>query len=96
MFPSFLKLASPAGRIAHLGFSETPADIVPLEITKKELSIFGSRLNCGMFPLVIEWFKRGLDPEKLVSHSFPFTKARDAFTLIKEKPFETCKILLTF
>lgn len=96
LFPSFLRMASPAGRIAHLGFSERPAEIVPLEITKKELSIIGSRLNCNMFPRVIEWFKKGLDPEKLVSHTFPFTQVRDAFDLIEAKPLETCKVLLTF
>jgi L-gulonate 5-dehydrogenase len=96
LFPSLLRIASPAGRIAHLGFSEQPTEIVPLEITKKELSIIGSRLNCNMFPRVIEWFKKGLDPEKLVSHKFPFTQVREAFQLIEEKPLETCKVLLTF
>jgi L-gulonate 5-dehydrogenase len=96
IFPSLLRMASPAGRIAHLSFSERPAAISSLEITKKELSILGSRLNCNMFPRVIEWFGRGLDPEKLVSHTFPFTQVRDAFALIEEKPLETCKVLLTF
>jgi len=96
LFSSFLRMASPAGRIAHLGFSETPAKIVPLEITKKELSIIGTRLNCGMFPRVREWFVKGLDPEKLVSHTFPFAQAQEAFRLIEEKPLETCKVLLTF
>ncbi|MDR1979803.1 MAG: Zn-dependent oxidoreductase [Synergistaceae bacterium] len=96
LFPSLLRMASPAGRIAHLGFSERPAEIIPLEITKKELSIIGSRLNCNMFPRVIEWFGKGLDPEKLVSHKFPFTEVRGAFDLIEEKPLETRKVLLTF
>ncbi|MDR1622266.1 MAG: Zn-dependent oxidoreductase [Synergistaceae bacterium] len=96
LFPSLLRMASPAGRIAHLGFSERPAEIVPLEITKKELSIIGSRLNRNMFPRVIEWFGKGLDPEKLISHKFPFTEARKALDLIEEKPLETCKVLLTF
>jgi L-gulonate 5-dehydrogenase len=96
LFPSLLRMASPAGRIAHLSFAEAPAEISPLEITKKELSIIGSRLNCNMFPRVIEWFGRGLEPEKLISHSFPFTQAREAFSLIEEKPLETCKVVLTF
>jgi L-gulonate 5-dehydrogenase len=96
IFPSLLRMASPAGRVAHLSFAERPAAISPLEITKKELSIIGSRLNCNMFPRVIEWFGRGLEPEKLVSHSFPFTEVRDAFSLIEEKPTETCKVVLTF
>jgi L-gulonate 5-dehydrogenase len=96
LFPSLLKMASPAGRIAHLGFSERPAEVIPLEITKKELSIVGSRLNCNMFPRVIEWFEKGLDPEKLISHTFPFTQVREAFSFIEEKPLETCKVMLTF
>jgi L-gulonate 5-dehydrogenase len=96
IFSSLLRMASPAGRIAHLSFAERPAAISSLEITRKELSIIGSRLNCGMFPRVIEWFKRGLDPEKLISHTFPFTQVRDAFSLIEEKPLETCKVMLTF
>lgn len=96
IFPSLLRMASPAGRVAHLSFAERPAAVSPLEITKKELSIIGSRLNCNMFPRVIEWFGRGLEPEKLVSHSFPFTEVRGAFTLIEEKPLETCKVVLTF
>jgi L-gulonate 5-dehydrogenase len=96
MFPSLLRMASPAGRVAHLSFVERAAAISPLEITKKELSIIGSRLNCNMFPRVIEWFGRGIDPEKLISHTFPFTQVRDAFALIEEKPLETCKVVLTF
>lgn len=96
IFPSLLRMASPAGRVAHLSFAEGPAAVSSLEITKKELSIMGSRLNCGMFPRVIEWFGRGLEPEKLVSHVFPFTQVRDAFALIEEKPLETCKVVLTF
>jgi L-gulonate 5-dehydrogenase len=96
MFPSLLRMASPAGRVAHLSFAERPATVSPLEITKKELSIIGSRLNCNMFPRVIEWFGQGLESEKLVSHSFPFTQVRDAFSLIEEKPLETCKVVLTF
>jgi len=95
LFPSLLKMAAPAGRVAHLGFSETPSPVVPLDITKKELSIFGSRLNCNMFPKVIGWFKNGLDAEKLVSHRFPFAQAEEAFSLIENNPVETCKVMLT-
>ncbi|MDR1049393.1 MAG: Zn-dependent oxidoreductase [Synergistaceae bacterium] len=96
LLPQLLRIASPAGRVTPLGFSERPSEVPALEITKKELSIIGSRLNCNRFPQVIEWFGRGLDPRKLVSHSFPFENAREAFAFIEEKPLETCKVLLTF
>jgi L-gulonate 5-dehydrogenase len=96
LFAQLLRVASPAGRVAHLSFAERPTVISSLEVTKKELSIIGSRLNCNMFPRVLEWFGKGLDPEKLVSHKFPFTEAGAAFKLIEDKPLETCKVLLTF
>ncbi|GHS97908.1 putative zinc-type alcohol dehydrogenase-like protein YjmD [Synergistales bacterium] len=96
LFAQLLRIASPAGRVAHLSFSEKPTMISSLEVTKKELAIIGSRLNCNMFPRVIDWFGKGLEPEKLVSHKFSFTEVVAAFRLIEEKPLETCKVLLTF
>ena len=97
LFPIFLRMASPAGRIANLGFSSQAADLSPLEVTKKELTILGSRLNCGMFPRVIDWFKRGIvEPERLISHRFHFERAREAFDFIQDNPMKVCKVLLTF
>ena len=49
-----------------------------------------------MFPRVIDWFSNGVDPEKLVSHTFPVERVEEAFRLIEERPLETCKVLLTF
>lgn len=96
-FPLLQKIAAPLGRIAQMGFSEKTMDLIPFEITRKELSIIGSRLNCGMFPPVIEWFSsQKFLPENLVSHSFPYTEVQDAFMLIEESPVNTCKVLLTF
>ncbi len=54
-----VRLAAPAGRIGMLGFSAVPSAIPQQETTRKELSLFASRLNCGMFPRVIEWMKAG-------------------------------------
>ncbi|RRD66166.1 Zn-dependent oxidoreductase [Fretibacterium sp. OH1220_COT-178] len=96
LFASLLGMASPAGRVAHLGFSERPAQFLPLDITKKELTICGSRLSRRMFPRVIDWFSNGVDPEKLVSHTFPVERVEEAFRLIEERPLETSKVLLTF
>ena len=68
LFPVFLRMASPAGRIGLLGFSKAPSELVQLEVVKKELSIYGSRLNRNKFPEVISWFGEGsVEPELLVS-----------------------------
>jgi L-gulonate 5-dehydrogenase len=97
LFPSLLRMASPAGRIGLLGFSKEPSSFVQLEAVKKELSIFGSRLNRNKFPEVISWFSGGLvKPELLVSHRFPFERVREAMKFIEENPSEVCKVILEF
>ncbi len=97
LFPSLLRMGSPAGRIGLLGFSKEPSSFVQLEAVKKELSIFGSRLNRNKFPEVISWFSDGLvKPELLVSHRFPFEQVREAMKFIEENPSEVCKVILEF
>ena len=97
LFPSLLRMASPAGRIGLLGFSKEPSPFVQLEAVRKELSIFGSRLNRNKFPEVISWFEEGLvEPELLVSHRFPFVQAKEAMEFIQERPSEVCKVILEF
>lgn len=97
LFSMFLRMASPAGRIVNLGFSAQAAELSSLEVTRKELTILGSRLNRGTFPQVIDWFRRGIvEPELLISHRFPFERAQEAFDLLETNPVETCKVLLTF
>ena len=96
-FPALQRLAAPLGRIAPLGFSDNPIALIPLELTKKELTIFGSRLNRGKFSKTIEAFTTGhLQPERLVSHTFLFTEAGEAFKLIEESPVNTRRVLLRF
>ena len=90
-------MACPAGRVVCLGLSNKFSPITQVNITKKELDVVGSRLNNYRFPEVIRGFESGaLTPRKLVTHSFPFGKAAEAIDLIRNKPEEVCKVLLTF
>lgn len=92
-----VRLAAPAGRIGMLGFSAEPSSIPQQETTRKELSLFASRLNCGMFPRVIDWMKAGrLDPERVVSHRVPFTDVHQAIALVEGDPRASAKVLLDF
>ena len=46
---------------------------------------------------MISWFDDGLvDPELLVSHRFPFVKAKEAMEFVQEHPSEVCKVILEF
>ncbi|CAJ8835699.1 dehydrogenase [Burkholderia pseudomallei] len=67
------------------------------ELTKKELTLCASRLNCAMFPQVIEWIADGrVHPEHIVTHTLDFRDVARAFELAERNPRESCKILLDF
>ncbi|WP_019938091.1 Zn-dependent oxidoreductase [Bordetella sp. FB-8] len=92
-----VRLSAPAGRIGILGFSNTPSAIAQQELTKKELTLYASRLNCAMFPQVIEWVEKGLvDPGRIISHKVDFRDVQGAFDLAERNPRLSCKVLLDF
>ena len=60
----------------------TPSAIPQQELTKKELTLYASRLNCSMFPTVIDWIQRGLvDPDRIITHRVDFRDVSGAFDL---------------
>jgi L-gulonate 5-dehydrogenase len=92
-----IEIASPAARIGLLGFSAEPSTIVQQKITAKELSIHSSRLNCGKFAKVIDWFARGtLHPERLITHRYGLDSYAVAFDTFEHNQTECCKVQLTF
>lgn len=92
-----VRIAAPAGRIGILGFSSTPSAIAQQELTKKELSLYASRLNCAMFPTVIDWIERGLvDLSHIITHKMDFHDVANAFHIAESTPRESCKVLLDF
>jgi L-gulonate 5-dehydrogenase len=92
-----VRIAAPAGRIGVLGFSHVPSAIPQQELTKKELTLSASRLNCAMFPTVIDWVERGLvHPERIITHKVDFRDVAGAFDLAERQPRYSCKVLLDF
>ncbi|RAS02419.1 Zn-dependent oxidoreductase [Cupriavidus alkaliphilus] len=88
-------LAAPAGRIGVLGFSATPSSLPQQALTSKELTLYASRLNCAMFPTVIDWIMRGLvDPGRIVTHQVNVRDVAHAFDLAENQPRVSCKVLL--
>ncbi|PZX23103.1 starvation-sensing protein, putative oxidoreductase, Zn-dependent and NAD(P)-binding [Cupriavidus phytorum] len=88
-------MAAPAGRIGVLGFSAAPSAVPQQALTSKELTLYASRLNCAMFPTVIDWIARGLvDPGRIVTHQINFRDVAGAFDLAESHPRACCKVLL--
>ena len=91
------RIASPAGRIGILGFSPAPSPVIQQVIVKKELSLYGSRLNRHLLPEVVEWLESGrLKPESMITQVFPARDAHAAFELIEKDPGSTVKVQLSF
>ncbi|MEW9122711.1 MAG: zinc-binding alcohol dehydrogenase family protein [Thermotaleaceae bacterium] len=96
-FEQAVEVTSPAGRVVVLGFGSEACQIPQLPITKKELTISGSRLQTNKFPEVVELLnKKRLNPRILISHSFKIDEVEKAMKLIETQSEKTCKVVLTF
>ncbi len=92
-----VRIAAPAARIVVLGFEQKPIIVSQFDFAFKELEIIGSRLNTQKFPEVIDAFNSGnVRPKPLITHTFHFTEAQQAFHLLEKQPEKVCKIVLLF
>lgn len=91
------KVASPAGTIVCLGFDEKPSQIPQLPITKKELTIVGSRLQTNQFKEVVALLNnKQLKSNGLITQKFPLKDVQEAFTFVENNPDKVRKALITF
>jgi L-gulonate 5-dehydrogenase len=91
------RVVSAAGVIVILSFSEEAAHIAPLPITRKQLTVVGSRLQTFQFANVIRLMETGvLRGGALVTHTFPFADIQKAFDFIDAHPADVKKALLQF
>jgi 2-desacetyl-2-hydroxyethyl bacteriochlorophyllide A dehydrogenase len=96
-FEQAVQVASVAGRIVVLGFTDEKSSIPQLAITKKELTISGSRLQTGQFLEVIALINnRKINTRNFVTHTFPLEEIKDAIKLIERNPNAVRKVLLRF
>lgn len=80
LFQQSIDFAAPRARVACIGFDGRPAEIPPVKITKKELSIIGSRMNCFQFPTVMEWLNAGkIQANKMISRKYSVDDIQKAF-----------------
>lgn len=94
---SLLRATGNAGRVITMGFSTAAAEVNQFLITSKELDVRGSRLQNQMFGKAIELIREGkLDLSGTVSHTFPLTKAQDAFDFVDTRDPSIKKVVLTF
>ncbi|WP_088104868.1 zinc-binding alcohol dehydrogenase family protein [Halalkalibacter urbisdiaboli] len=96
-FEDAVDIVSPAGYVVVLGFDQAPSSIPQLPITKKEVTVVGSRLQTNKFPEVIKIFnEKSLGIEDMVTHEFPVEEIQQAISLIENSPNEIRKVVITF
>ena len=96
-FELSVNVASVAGNIVLLGFNATPSSIAQMEITKKELTITGSRLQTNQFGKVVELINdKKLTHNGLVTHKFPLSQIKEAFAFVEQNPQLVRKAIIEF
>lgn len=94
---NLLQATGNAGRVMTMGFSTAATEINQFLITSKELDVRGSRLQNKMFGKAIELVNEGkLDLNGSISHTYPLTKAQEAFDFVDSRDPSIRKIVLTF
>lgn len=96
-FELSVEVASPAGHVVSLGFDVKPSAIAMMPITKKELTITGSRLQTNQFGKVVELINnKELTHGGLVTHKFPLSEVKKAFKFVEENPQLVRKAVIEF
>ena len=96
-FELAVEVASPAGNVVTLGFNATPSSIAMMHITKKELTITGSRLQTNQFGKVVELINsKKLTHNGLVTHRFHVDQVKEAFEFVEKNPDKVRKAVIEF
>lgn len=96
-FELSVEVASAAGNVVTLGFNATPSSIALMPITKKELTITGSRLQTNQFGKVVELINaKNLTHNGLVTHRFHISNVKEAFEFVEKNPDKVRKAVIEF
>lgn len=75
-----VRLAAQGARVVVIGFDSKPAGIPLVDITKKELTIIGSRMNSRRFPMVTGWLEAGnIRDDIMITAEYGFEDIQRAF-----------------
>ena len=97
IFQQTFDYAAPCARIICIGFDARPANIPPVWITKKELSVIGSRMNCNRFPTVVSWLNdRKLEAQNMITGVYPLDQIQQAFEDSVNRKNEVVKAVIKF
>jgi threonine dehydrogenase-like Zn-dependent dehydrogenase len=80
-----------------LGFDERPSAIPQLPITKKEITVTGSRLQTNQFPKIVQLLNgKKLCHNGLITHQFALEEVQEAFKFVEAHPEQVRKAIIVF
>jgi threonine dehydrogenase-like Zn-dependent dehydrogenase len=80
VFTDAIRVTRGGGTVVIAALYKAKLELQPNRLVEKELTVRGSFGYRDEFPLVIAEFERGgLDPERLISHTFPLDRIQEAF-----------------
>jgi len=92
-----IEIVSDAGRVVVVGVTKEKFCIRGVDVTKKELSVIGSRNNLGQFSRALAFVAENQETARhLISNTFTFTESEQAFEHASNHPEITCKVMITF
>lgn len=94
---SAVEIVCDAGRVVIVGVTKEKFCIRGVDVTKKELSIIGSRNNVGQFSQALGYVIKHQETARiLISDIFSFSESEQAFAHASDHPQSTCKVMITF
>lgn len=80
-------MVSAAGRVVELGFGEIKSEISHVTLMKKEVDIYGTRLQSGRFPEAVRYIADHVDLlNDFVTQQFSIDQVEEAFRFVGENP----------
>lgn len=96
LIPDIARFCNKGSRIVTLAIHRQPLTLDGTKIMSKEISLIGSQGYPTEFPEVMQKIARGgIDPEKMISHRFPFDRFEEAFE-VADDASQAAKVVLQF
>ncbi|WP_318618422.1 zinc-binding alcohol dehydrogenase family protein [Priestia megaterium] len=96
-FELSFEVVSAAGSVVVLGFDERPSAIPQLPITKKEITVTGSRLQTNQFPKIVQLLnEKKLCHNGLITHQFALDEVQEAFNFVEAHSEQVRKAIIVF
>jgi L-gulonate 5-dehydrogenase len=93
---SAFDLVAHSGAIVIVGISDAEVRLPVIEFTRKEISVFGSRNNAGIFADAVELVQRNAGlMAALITHRFALAEVAEAISFAQAHPDIAEKVIIT-